>query len=305
MKLVPIGRTGLDAPAVALGCMRIAGLEPAALDRLLVTALDLGITFFDHADIYGRGRCEEVFADAVRRLGLPRERLILQSKCGIRGGYYDFSREHILASVEGILQRLRTDYLDILLLHRPDALMEPDEVAAAFEELHAAGKVRWFGVSNHNPAQMELLGSAYSGGLQVNQLQLSVAHTCMINHGLNVNMTTDAAIDRDGGVLDYCRLRKITVQAWSPFQFGFFEGTFLGHPRYPELNEALERIGHQYGVSAATIAIAWILRHPANMQAIVGTTRPERLREAARAADVVLTRPQWYEIYRAAGNPLP
>lgn len=285
--------------------MRIANMEASAVDALVKTAVDVGINFFDHADIYGDGKSEEVFAHSVQRLGLERSQLILQSKCGIRKGFWDFSKEHILDSVEGILKRLKTDYLDVLLLHRPDALVEPEEVAQAFEQLHQRGLVRHFGVSNHNPSQIELLQASVPMKLQVNQLQFSITNTGMIDHGLNVNMEIDRSVDRDGGVLDYCRLKKITIQPWSPFQFGFFEGAFLDNPKFPKLNQVIDAMAERYGVSNTTIAITWILRHPARMQPIVGTTNPERVKQVALASGVSLTRQEWYEIYQAAGNTLP
>lgn len=305
MKKIRIGTSTLSGSQVSLGCMRISGMEPADVDRLIGTAWDAGIDFYDHADIYGGGKSEEVFAASIARLGIDRSKLILQSKCGIRQGFYDFSKEHILSSVDGILKRLRTDYLDVLLLHRPDALMEPEEVAEAFGALQKTGKVRHFGVSNHNPGQIELLQHSLPMKLHVNQLQLSVTNTGMIDRGLNVNMQIDRSVDRDGGVLDYCRLKQITIQPWSPFQHGFFRGAFIDNPDFPELNKALGEAADAFGVSKTTIAIAWLLRHPAHMQPIVGTTNPERVRQVAQTVDVELTRPQWYEIYRAAGNSLP
>lgn len=305
MKMMNIGTSNLQASEVSLGCMRISKMTDQAVDTLIRTAWEAGINFYDHADIYGGGKSEEVFARSVARLGLKREQLILQSKCGIRKGFFDFSKEHILNSVDGILRRLQTDYLDILLLHRPDTLIEPEEVADAFSTVHRAGKVRHFGVSNHNPSQIELLQASMQQKLQANQLQFSMTNTGMLDHGLNVNMQIPRSIDRDGSILDYCRLKKITVQAWSPFQFGFFEGAFLDNPKFPELNKAIDAMAKAYGVSNTTIAIAWILRHPARIQPIVGTTNPERVRQVAKASDVALTRPQWYELYCAAGNTLP
>ena len=303
--MLPIGTSALEASEISLGCMRIANMEASAVDALVKTAVDVGINFFDHADIYGDGKSEEVFAHSVQRLGLERSQLILQSKCGIRKGFWDFSKAHILDSVEGILKRLKTDYLDVLLLHRPDALVEPEEVAQAFEQLHQRGLVRHFGVSNHNPSQIELLQASVPMKLQVNQLQFSITNTGMIDHGLNVNMEIDRSVDRDGGVLDYCRLKKITIQPWSPFQFGFFEGAFLDNPKFPKLNQVIDAMAERYGVSNTTIAITWILRHPARMQPIVGTTNLERVKQVALASGVSLTRQEWYEIYQAAGNTLP
>ncbi|MFA6506881.1 MAG: aldo/keto reductase [Treponemataceae bacterium] len=305
MRTIDIGHGALTVSEIALGCMRISKLESAALDELITTALNEGITFFDHADIYGAGKCEEVFAASIKRLGLKRSDLILQSKCGIRKGCFDFSRDYILSSVDGILRRLETDYLDILLLHRPDALVEPEEVAEAFGILQASGKVRAFGVSNQNPNQIELLQRTLPQKLLFNQLQLSIAFTGIINAGIHVNMKDDASVVHDGGVLDYCRLKGMTVQAWSPFQFGFFEGVFLDSPKYPELNKVIDRIAAERGATNTAVAVAWIARHPARIQTILGTTTPQRVRDAARSQEFALTRPEWYEIYRAAGNVLP
>lgn len=300
-----LGSSTLQVPVVAVGCMRLDALNPAGAGRLVHTALEQGANFFDHADIYGGGRCEEIFADAVGMNARVREGLILQSKCGIRKGMFDFSREHILASVDGILRRLRTEYLDVLLLHRPDALMEPEEVAAAFDELERDGKVRHFGVSNQTPRQIELLKKYVRQPLVANQLQLSITNATMITRGLNVNMENEEAVDRDGGVLDYCRLHDITVQPWSPFQYGFFEGVFLDNPKFPELNAKIDEVAANHGVSNTTIAIAWLLRHPAHMQPVTGTTTPARLTDCLRASEVRLSREEWYAILLAAGNTLP
>jgi predicted oxidoreductase len=297
----------LTISELSLGCMRINKLASAEMDALLTACLDVGITFFDHADIYGKGRSEEVFAASVARLGLARESMLLQSKCGIRPaeGMFDFSGEYILASVDGILSRLNTDYLDVLLLHRPDALVEPDEVAEAFGRLHGSGKVRHFGVSNQNPTQVELLQRALSQRLVFNQLQLSIAFTPLIDAGIHVNNKDDFAVMRDGGALDSCRLRNITVQAWSPFQYGVFEGVFLDNPKFPALNTVIDRIAHERDATNTAVAVAWISRHPARIQTILGTTTPQRIRDAAQSQDFQLTRQEWYEIYRAAGNVLP
>jgi predicted oxidoreductase len=297
----------LTISELSLGCMRINRLPPASMDALLRASLDVGINFFDHADIYGEGRSEEVFAASVARLGLSRESILLQSKCGIRPaeGMFDFSKEHILASVDGILGRLKTDYLDVLLLHRPDALVEPDEVAEAFARLKDSGKVRHFGVSNQNPTQIELLQRALPQRLVFNQLQLSVAFTPMIDAGIHVNNKDDFSVVRDGGVLDYCRLKNITVQAWSPFQYGLFEGVFLDNPKFPEMNAVIDRIAKEQDVTNTAVAVAWISRHPARIQTILGTTTPQRVRDAAKSQTFVLTRQEWYEIYRSAGNVLP
>lgn len=305
MNRIPFGQTGLQVSEVAIGCMRIARMEPDALDGFVRTAMEREINFFDHADIYGRGACEEVFAASVARLGIPREAMFIQSKCGIRPGFFDFSRAHILASVDAILKRLNSPYLDCLLLHRPDALMEPAEIAEAFGELHAAGKVRHFGVSNFNPGQIELLQASCPLPLHANQLQLSLMHTGMIDRGLTVNMRHDNSLDRDGGVLDYCRLKGITVQAWSPFQYGFFKGVFMDSPKFPKLNAVMDRMCDKYGMTKTGLAIAWIQRHPAQIQSVLGTTNAGRVNEVADACTKRLEREDWYELYRAAGNILP
>ena len=305
MKKNYIANGEISASEIALGCMRIDNLSKGEASKLINTALDEGINFFDHADIYGGGKSEEVFADAIAANPITREEIIIQSKCGIRDGYFDFSKDHILNSVEHSLKRLKMDYLDILLLHRPDTLMEPEEVAEAFSKLHSSGKVKYFGVCNQNPMQIELLNKYLNNKIIINQLQLSITNTGMIDSGLNVNMQIDSSIDRDGSILEYCRLKDITIQAWSPFQFGFFEGVFLNNDKYPELNRKINEIAGIKGVTNSAIAIAWILRHPAKIQPLVGTTNSKRLVDICKAAQVELTRQEWYEIYRAAGNKLP
>lgn len=305
MKTIKLGTSTLEVPVIAVGCMRINSLDKAGAERFVQTALEEGANFFDHADIYGGGSCEEIFADAIHMNPEIREKIILQSKCGIRQGFFDFSKEHILSSVDGILKRLKTEYLDVLLLHRPDALVEPEEVAEAFDQLHTAGKVRHFGVSNQNPMQIQLLQKYVKQPIVANQLQLSITNTTMISVGINVNMENEAAINRDGSVLDFCRLNDITIQPWSPFQYGFFEGVFLGNEKFPELNQKIDEIAAKYGVTNTTIAIAWLLRHPAQMQPVIGTMNIDRLKDCIKASDIRLTREEWYEIYRAAGNILP
>ena len=305
MRRMKLGPSALEVPVVAVGCMRLTSLDRTAAERLIQTSLESGANFFDHADIYGGGRCEELFAEAIHMNAEVRERIILQSKCGIRRGMFDFSKGHILAAVDGSLKRLRTEYLDVLLLHRPDALVEPEEVAAAFAQLHSSGKVRHFGVSNQNPMQIQLLQKYLARPVVANQLQLSITNATMISSGVNVNMENAAAVNRDGGVLDFCRLHDITIQPWSPFQYGFFQGAFLGSDKFPELNRKVDEIAARYGVSNTTIAIAWLLRHPARMQPVVGTMNVDRLRDCFKASDVHLSREDWYEIYRAAGNALP
>ncbi|KGE20157.1 aldo/keto reductase [Paenibacillus wynnii] len=305
MRTMKLGTSTLEVPVIAVGCMRINSLDKSEAEQFVQTALDEGANFFDHADIYGAGACEEIFADAIHMDNNIREKIILQSKCGIRQGMFDFSKEHILNSVDAILKRLRTDYLDILLLHRPDTLVEPEEVAEAFDILESSGKVRHFGVSNQTPMQIQLLKKAVKQPLVANQLQLSITNANMISQGFNVNMENEAAVNRDGLILDYCRLNDITIQPWSPFQYGFFEGVFLGSDKFPELNQKIDEIASKYEVSNTTIAIAWLLRHPAHMQPVIGTMNIDRLKDCIKAGDVHLTREDWYAIYRAAGNMLP
>lgn len=304
MYKIELGKSGLLVPTVAVGCMRIGNMSKAEIDAFVGTALENGANFFDHADIYGNGKCEEVFASAITPS--MRDKVIIQTKCGIvRGKMYDFSYEHIVNSVEGSLKRLSTDYIDVLLLHRPDALMEPEEVARAFSDLKASGKVKHFGVSNQNPYQMKLLSSYLDMPICANQLQFSIMHTPMIQSGINVNMYNEFSPNRDGSVLDYCRLENITIQPWSPMQNGFFKGCFVDNENFPELNAVLRRIAEKYSVSKTCIAIAWILRHPAKMQPVTGTTNLTRLTDSIKATEIKLSREEWYEIYKAAGNVLP
>jgi len=305
MKTVKIGGK-LEASTISLGCMRISGMADKDLQTLIKTAIEGGINFFDHADIYGGGKSEEVFGKAIKAMGVKREEILIQSKCGIRNGFFDFSKEYIVESAEKALVRLGMDYMEVFLLHRPDTLMEPEEVAEAFETLKKAGKVRHFGVSNHNPAQIRLLNK-YLGenNIIVNQLQFSPAVTGMIDNGLNVNMTNTPSFDHDGSVLEFCRLENITIQAWSPFQYGFFEGVFLGHEKYADLNSVINKLAGEKSVTPEAIVVAWILRHPAKMQVIPGSTNVERIKGMCKAYDFELTRQEWYEVYTSAGNVLP
>nr|WP_323132219.1 aldo/keto reductase [Kineococcus indalonis] len=310
VRTVPLGTSGLQVPNVVLGLMRIADMSDEAIRELWTTAREAGITFVDHADVYGQElhRCERRWAQAVPMSPSERDAVTIQTKCGIvpDGPYFDFSYEHVVESVEGSLEALGTDRIDVLLLHRPDALVEPDEVARAFDELHAAGKVRAFGVSNHTPGQIELLKRSVRQPLVANQLQLSITHAPIVAHGVASNMQAlEQSVSRDNGVLDYCRLHDVTVQAWSPFQAGFFTGVFLGNPEYAELNAVVDRLAQQYGVPPIAIATAWITRHPAGVQVVLGTTNPERVAGAAQGSDLPLTRAEWYELFRAAGYAVP
>ena len=306
---------GTDRPVsnIVVGLMRINGLDDEAIRTLVATSIDAGVNVFDHAAVYGGEfhGCERRWGEALDLSPSEREAVVIQSKVGIRhtpSGVptFDFSKEHILESVDGSLEALQTDYLDLLLLHRPDALVEPEEVAEAFEHLHTAGKVRSFGVSNHTPGQIELLKKYVAQPLVANQVQLSLTHAALIAAGVASNMeTTDQSISRDNGLLDYARLNDMTLQAWSPFQKKWFDGVFLGDAEYPELNKALNELAEKYGVTPGGIAVAWITRHPANFQVVLGTTKPARVLEAVAGSDIPLTREEWYRLFITAGHMVP
>lgn len=305
MKKIRIGSSDIVASNIALGCFRMHTLTVKEASVLIHTALEQGIDFFDHADKYGDGSCEEIFAKAADMKPDMREKIFIQSKCGIRPTSFDFSKEHILGAVDGSLKRLKTEYLDVLLLHRPDALVEPEEVAEAFTILYDSGKVRYFGVSNQNPMQIDLLSKYLDQKLIVNQLQFGIMNTGMIDAGLNVNMQNSRSVDHDGSILDYCRLKDITIQAWSPFQYGFFDGVYLDNDQFPELNRQINKMAVEKGVPNTAIVVAWIARHPAKIQTIAGTTKPSRLKDLCQASKIDLTRQEWYDIYLSAGNLLP
>lgn len=308
MRYITLGQDDKELSEIVLGMMRIKGKSVKEVEELVETALSVGINAFDLADIYGRGRCEELLGLVLKNRPDLREKMWIQSKCGIRieeFTYFDFSKDYIIKSVDGILQRLKIDHLDSLLLHRPDALMESDQVAEAFDLLYKQGKVRDFGVSNQNPMMMELLKKDVKQPLAVNQLQLSAAFTPGFESAFHVNMEDSQAAMRDGSIFEYCKLHDVVIQAWSVLQFGYFKGNFVGNEKFQALNQVLDRLAIKYGVTSSTIAISWILRYPAKMQAVVGTTNPKHLREVSQAANFSLTRKEWYEIYLAAGNNLP
>ncbi|HGZ3691162.1 TPA: aldo/keto reductase family oxidoreductase [Streptococcus pneumoniae] len=308
MRYITLGQDDKELSEIVLGMMRIKDKSVKEVEELAETALSVGINAFDLADIYGRGRCEELLGLVLKNRPDLREKMWIQSKCGIRieeFTYFDFSKDYIIKSVDGILQRLKIDHLDSLLLHRPDALMESDQVAEAFNLLYKQGKVRDFGVSNQNPMMMELLKKDVKQPLAVNQLQLSAAFTPGFESAFHVNMEDSQAAMRDGSIFEYCQLHDVVIQAWSVLQFGYFKGNFVGNEKFQALNQVLDRLAIKYGITSSTIAISWILRYPAKMQAVVGTTNPKHLREVSRAANFSLTRKEWYEIYLAAGNNLP
>ncbi len=300
-----------DRPSssIVMGCMRIADKPLEQVEKVMFEAMRAGVNTFDLADIYGGGDCEKVFGVAIKDLGVPRKDYLIQTKCGIRKESgkitrFDFSKDYILESVEGCLKRLNTEYIDVLLLHRPDTLVEVDEVGEAFERLRDDGKVKAFGVSNFSATQLQLFRSA---GIQIvaNQVQFSVAHTPLVDAGFNVNMYKDESVTRAGDTLEYCRLKGILLQAWSPLQHGFIEGSFIGNENFLTLNAQLQAYAEQYGVSAAAIALAWVLRHPAFKQVVTGTVNPEHMEELCKAADIRLTHEEWYKLYFSTGKTLP
>ena len=305
MKTQIIGKSNIKASRLILGCMRMEDKSIEEARDIIQKAYDLGINHFDHADIYGGGKSEEIFAEALKLTNIKREDIIIQSKCGIRKGFYDFSYDYIINSVENILKRLDTDYLDILLLHRPDTLMEPEEVSKAFSYLYEIGKVRNFGVSNCNLGQIKLLQKYSKFPILIDQLQFGPAHTPMIDSGINVNMKNINSINHEDGILEYCRLEDITIQAWSPFQVDLDQGLFVKHTDYIDLTKKLNEFAEEKNVTLESIVTAWILRHPAKMQMVVGSMNPNRLENIVAGVDIELTKEEWYEIYRSAGNDLP
>lgn len=290
------------ASKIIAGCMRYDSFSEDDIDRHVKLALDNGINFFDHADIYGKGKSQEVFGKFLSKNTNLRDSMIIQSKCGITDGRYDFSKEHIIESVEKSLKDLKTDYLDVLLLHRPDLLMDVEEVNKAFNKLKEEGKVLSFGVSNFNSKRIELLQKGLDEKLEYNQLQFSPVHTPMLDHIILTNTKFEGSSDFDGEVFDYCMLNDIKLQAWSPFQYGFIEDTYIGNDKYKKLNEKLEELSEKYKVSVNAIVIAWIMRLPYKIKPVVGTTNTNRLVEMTRGVDVDLTRKEWYDIYTSAGH---
>jgi len=309
MKIISVVNGPKNISAIVQGCMRMPALSKEDAAKVIRTAYDCGINFYDHATCYGEnGEAETRFAEAFPLTGIKREDIFIQSKCGLcfDRNEFDWTKENILQSVDDSLRRLNIEYLDALLLHRPDVLYDPEDVADAFNILEHAGKVRHFGVSNLVPMQIELLKKYVKQPLVFNQVQLSLEQSQLIDQALYMNnKTTEFSINRDGNALDYCRLHDITIQAWSPLQIGMFGGTFIDNPDFPELNKALEKIAEREGASKTAVAIAWILRHPAKMQAIIGTMNPEHIKDACKAADVNLSHHDWYELYLAAGKYLP
>lgn len=289
-----------EVSQIMLGCMRLGGKSEAEVNTHIKTALEQGINFFDNADIYYGGVSEEYFGRAVK--GVDRDSIVVQTKCGIRKGFYDFSKEHIISGVEGSLRRMGLDYVDVLCLHRPDVLMNGYEVAEAFDELESRGLVRNFGVSNFSPAQTELLKKYVSQPILTNQLQLGLFHSAMIDEWMCVNMNNDFALDRDGGILPYCRLHDMTIQAWGPLRSD--NGFFPSDSSLEEENARLKEWADSFGVTPEALSIAWLMKLDF-VQPIIGTTNTDRLVSMLKADSVSLSREQWYNIYSDAGKLIP
>ena len=312
MRYMNLGQSRFRASRVALGVMRIDQKSREEARTIVETAMNAGVDFFDTADCYHAGASSRALGQALKDLSVDRDSVGIQTKFGIFRNpdsdqitRYDFSKDHLLKALDEELVNLQTDHVDFVLLHRPDTLVDLDDLAEAFNELQSSGKVRHFGVSNVNPMQVELLQSAVSQRLEVNQLQFGLGHTGMVDQEIHVNMGDDPSLDHDGGLLAYSRLKSMTIQAWSPFQTGYFDGVFLDNPRYPELNAELDKLAKQHGVAKSAIAVAWILRHPAGIQVLLGSMNPGRITQMAAGADVDLTAQEWYDLYLSAGHDLP
>lgn len=290
---------------IALGCMRISKLTIEEVEKLISCALKNGIQLFDHADIYGNRKCEQLFGEVLERNPEFRNKMVIQSKCGICKGYYDLSKEHIIKQVEESIRLLNCDYLDILLLHRPDALVDYNEVNDAFNYLFDKGLVRNFGVSNMNVMQIELYNKFLNHKIKYNQIQFSVVHSHLISEGLFVNMTELESFNRSGYLLEYSMINDITLQAWSPLMASWDDGSFIDNPKFEKLNLKLQELADKYNVSKNTIAISWILRHPSNIIPVVGTTSIDHLLEIMKYKNIELTREEWYSLYLSSGHILP
>ncbi len=289
-----------------LGCMRLNKLSQNEADRYLNHVIDKGITYFDHSDVYADGECERIFGRFLKNNPGVRDKIIIQDKtCIISGKMYDASYDHIMSAVDKQLKDLGTDHMDVLLLHRPDALLEPEEVNRAFNELKKSGKVLNFGVSNFYSGQIELLQRELDEKLKFNQIQFGPAKAELVTDSMMTNMIQKNGSNRYSETLDYCRLNEMRMQSWSPLQWGNIEGCFFSNPDYKELCAKLSEIGDKYGVDKAAIAVAFNLRHPANMQVILGTMNEKHFDQMIEALNIKLSRDEWYQIMLSAGYPLP
>lgn len=309
MQTQTIGSSQLKATRLNYGCMGIAGSwsEPNfdLAKPAVIAAYEAGFRLFDHADIYNKGRCEEAFGRILREVSEMRDEIVIVTKCGIKFAgwgmeegvnHYDFSGDHIRKSAEGSLSRLGIEAIDVLLLHRPDVLMDPDEVAAAFTDLRQSGKVREFGVSNFTPSQVRALQSRLPFRLVINQVEI---------HPGRLNCFVD-------GTLGQCLEERITPQAWSPVGRGVYAtgGLIPEEVANPEqqmhLLKTLDEIAYGHIVSRTAITLAWLMQHPSKIMPVIGTIKPDRIRESVEADDVTLSRQEWYTIYVAArGERMP
>ncbi|WP_026909329.1 aldo/keto reductase [Paucisalibacillus globulus] len=325
MNVMPIEKRGITTSRLVLGCMGFGGGWDQATyikedilkaEKAIDAALSNGITMFDHADIYTIGKAEKVFGEILKSRPELRKDIVLQSKCGIRfaddknPGRYDFSKNYILDSVDGILKRLNTEYLDILLLHRPDPLMEPEEVAEAFETLKKTGKVNHFGVSNMSASQIQFLNAYCSEPMIVNQLNMSLKHIDWLEQGILVNQQEGTGVNFPDGTMEYCRLADVQIQAWAPLANGIYSGRTIENPSESELAtiELVKKLALEKETSTEAIVLGWLMRHPAMIQPVIGTTNPERIQkcqDAIRQAEL-MTREEWYSLYTASrGARLP
>lgn len=324
MKTIPLHRRGIPVSPLVLGCMGLGGgwnRNPITAENIkqaheaIESALSIGINLFDHADIYTYGKAERVFGEVLREQPHLRENMFIQSKCGIRfkensgvPGRYDFSEEHIRRSVDGILERLGVEYIDFLLLHRPDPLMDPEEVAKTIHDLKSSGKVRWFGVSNMSAGQIRLLQSYCEEPFLINQLEMSLAKMGWLETGVLVNHGEAAENIFPEGTLEYCRLENIQLQAWAPLAQGVFSGNSLDKQRESiKLTAKLvQEMAEQKQTTPEAIVLSWLMTHPAGIQPVIGTVNPDRIQACADAGKITLTREEWYTLYVSSrGRALP
>ncbi|WP_226665495.1 aldo/keto reductase [Metabacillus litoralis] len=323
--IMPLKKREITDSRIILGCMGFGGgwnADPITNEHIIQAekaidaAQSAGITMFDHADIYTMGKAEKVFGEIVKTRPSLRENVVIQSKCGIRfqdelgPQRYDFSKKHILTSVDGILDRLHTDYIDILLLHRPDPLIEPEVVAEAFEELKASGKVRHFGVSNMTAAQMKFLDVYSPEQMIVNQLEMSLKRNDFVEQGILVNQKAGNEMNFADGILEHCRLENVQIQAWSPLANGMYTGRKVENLSEADIKtiELVKQMADEKNTTKEAIVLGWLMRHPAIIQPVIGTTNPERINNCGEAVQISkeMTREEWYSLFTTArGHKMP
>ena len=288
-----------------LGLMGLNKLNLEQAEKFILDAIDLGINYVDLADIYGNGECEELFGEVLKRNPNIRNKLIIQSKCGIREGFYDFSYDHIISCVKQSLNRLNIKYLDVLLLHRPDILCDFDELKKALIYLKENNLAKSFGVCNMNKAYIKLLKEKTGFDFIVNQLEFSITSTQLIDDILNMNTNDELANDKSGDALIYCYLNNISLQAWSPLKVSLSEGSFINNPKYVELNNYLDELANKYNASKVSIALSFIYRLPFNITPVVGVSSINHLKDALKSKEINLSKEEWYKLYLIAGHKLP